>query len=389
MAQLMQPNIVGNFLSAYSSGLERQQQQQDAAYQRQRQARADEMAEQKYAFDMDQAQFNQAMQKQELIARAAFALDTEEKWNAAVPQLMQRLGIEGPPPPFARRGQIMAEAQSVGDQLQQQMRERDAARADKVAAANIAQSYAAMRASNRANQPQAGAPVKLPPTAIQTQDGKTLQNIGTEAGAAGKIAATLRQAESAIKGNYSGPSFGLQRNIAGVMSQVPIIPSISRGVAQAFGYDKLGDDRYQDTINAYDRIDQAAKISGIEALKGIGGSDTERELLTAIQTGVTPDLLPEENQRRMRSQIRAAEILGDKEEMAAQYLQTYGTLAPQSLPQGTPSFQSVWRKYQRQQWNAHLENERRIEEEQARRRREGQNRPAPAEAKKPIITRVK
>jgi len=72
--------------------------------------------------------------------------------------------------------------------------------------------------------------------------------------------------------------------------------------------------------------------------------------------------------------------------MAAQYLQTYGTLAPQSLPQGTPSFQSVWRKYQRQQWNEHLQNEKRIEQENARRARQENT---PVEPKKPIITRVK
>jgi hypothetical protein len=389
MAEIQQPNIVGNFLAAYSSGLERQQQQQDAAYQRQRQAKADQMQGEEFQWKMDDRQIAAARQRADRIAAVAQMSDTPEKWAVNVPAVMQELGIDGPAPDFATREAKIAEALGLKDMLDLQFKNREAARQDRVANANIAQSLAAARASDRANQPQAAPTVKLPPTAIQTQDGKTLQSIGTEASAAAKIAATLKQAESAIKGNYTGPSFGLQRNIAGVMSQVPLIPWASRGVAQAFGYDKAGDDRYQDTINAYDRIDQAAKVSGIEALKGIGGSDTERELLTAIQTGVTPDLLPEENQRRMRSQIRAAEILGDKEEMAAQYLQTYGTLAPQSLPQGTPSFQSVWRKYQRQQWNEHLKNEGRIEEEQARRRREGQNKPAPVEAKKPIITRVK
>lgn len=63
MAELQQPNIVGNFLAAYGSGLERQQQQQDAAYQRQRQARADQMTEQKHNFDMDAGQLEMSIKK--------------------------------------------------------------------------------------------------------------------------------------------------------------------------------------------------------------------------------------------------------------------------------------------------------------------------------------
>lgn len=63
MAELQQPNIVGNFLAAYSSGLERQQQQQDAAYQRQRQAKADQMTEQKYNFDMEAGQLDMALKR--------------------------------------------------------------------------------------------------------------------------------------------------------------------------------------------------------------------------------------------------------------------------------------------------------------------------------------
>ena len=75
MAELQQPNIVGNFLAAYSSGLERQQQQQDAAYQRQRQAKADQMTEQKYNFDMEQGQ----------IDRAISMLKAEEDFFSTVP----------------------------------------------------------------------------------------------------------------------------------------------------------------------------------------------------------------------------------------------------------------------------------------------------------------
>jgi len=378
MAELQQPNIVGNFLAAYSSGLERQQQQQDAAYQRQRQAKADERLDQQFQWQMDDRELAAARARAEDIGAVAQASDTPEKWAVNVPIIMQKYKMQGPIPDFSEREAKIAEALGLKGTIELEFKNREAARMDRVANANIAQSLAAARASDRANRPEAAPTVKLPPTAIQTQDGKTLAAISTEASAAGKIAATLRAAQPAIEQGFTGPAFGAQRMVAGVASVVPWYQRASSFLG--------GEDRIANNINVYDRIDQASKISGIEALKGIGGSDTERELQTAIQTGVSADLLPEENKRRMRSQIRAAEILGDKEEMAAQYLQTYGTLAPQLLPQGTPSFQSVWRKYQRQQWNEHLQNEKRIEQENARRARQGNT---PVEPKKPIITRVK
>lgn len=396
--QLIQPNVVGNFLQSYSAAQDQKRQQEEAQYNRQRQMRADERDEKRFSFDLDEAQFRQALQRKDLIARSAFALDTEEKWNASVPQLMQQLGIKGPPPSFADRGRIIAEAQTVGEQLEQQARERQFKLSERVANANIAQSYAAAAASNRANRSAAdvpGAPrMAKVPAGIQANDAKILKEMATEAGAAAKIAATLKQAEGAIKSGYSGPSFSARRAVAGVISEIPVVPAIARGVAQmlpsSLGGDVVeGQDRFQDTINVYDQIDQAAKISGIEALKGIGGSDTERELLTAIQTGVTPDLLPEENQRRMRGQIRAAEILADKEELAARWLQTYGTLSPQATAPGAPTFQSTWRRYQQQEWAKHQRNEQQIAEQLARSRRRSGNVEAPTPAQRPIITRVK
>ena len=372
MAELQQPNIVGNFLAAYSSGLERQQQQQDAAYQRQRQAKADQMTEQKYNFDMDAGQLDMAVKRASALNEILAGVDERNPQTLEVAKQRYMTSFGGRPEDVASI--TMADIPRIKMQTGQTLKELQI-QAQK---ANIAQSLAAARASDRANRPEAAPTVKLPPTAIQTQDGKTLAAISTEASAAGKIAATLRAAQPAIEQGFTGPAFGAQRMVAGVASVVPFYQRASSFLG--------GEDRIANNINVYDRIDQASKISGIEALKGIGGSDTERELQTAIQTGVSPDLLPEENKRRMRSQIRAAEILGDKEEMAAQYLQTYGTLAPQSLPQGTPSFQSVWRKYQRQQWNEHLQNEKRIEQENARRARQENT---PVEPKKPIITRVK
>lgn len=147
MAELQQPNIVGNFLAAYSSGLERQQQQQDAAYQRQRQAKADQMTEQKYNFDMEQGQ----------IDRAINMLKAEEDFFSTVPDNVTAETLQ----PYVQRY-----SQAFGIPVEQLahitpdkipgIKERSGALLKRLqvqkAQADIAQSYAAARASNRQGQ---------------------------------------------------------------------------------------------------------------------------------------------------------------------------------------------------------------------------------------------
>ena len=63
MAELMQPNIVGNFLNAYQSGLERQEAQKEAERQRMRQDRADQMSEQRFGMEMDANTLDMAIRR--------------------------------------------------------------------------------------------------------------------------------------------------------------------------------------------------------------------------------------------------------------------------------------------------------------------------------------
>lgn len=156
MAELQQPNIVGNFLAAYGSGLERQQQQQDAAYQRQRQARADDMQSQQFQWQMDDRQIAAAKDRADRIAAVAQMSDTPEKWAVNVPAVMQQLGIDGPAPDFSTREAKIAEALGLKDMLDLEFKNREAARQDRMANANIAQSLAAAGASNRANRGNGG-----------------------------------------------------------------------------------------------------------------------------------------------------------------------------------------------------------------------------------------
>jgi hypothetical protein len=156
MAELMQPNIVGNFLNAYQSGLERQEAQKEAERQRMRQDRADQRSDQQFQWQMDDRQLQEAMRRKDTLARAAMALNTPEKWAAGAAQVMRELGMDGEVPGFDQRDRIISESMSIGDQLEQQWKERgyklDEIRTNaqvRASNANAAQSYAAAAASMR------------------------------------------------------------------------------------------------------------------------------------------------------------------------------------------------------------------------------------------------
>ena len=118
LPELQQPNIVGNFLSSYGTAQAQQQDKADRERTIMRQDRADQM-------QMSEKQYQDAMRRRDVIARAAMALDTPEKWAANVPQVMQSLGVDGTPPSFDQRDRIIAEAQSIGDQIEQQWKQRE------------------------------------------------------------------------------------------------------------------------------------------------------------------------------------------------------------------------------------------------------------------------
>jgi hypothetical protein len=141
MAELEHPNVVGNFLSNYYGAQQQQQASDDRRMQQQRLERADKL-------EQMQLEFNQAQQRADKIARAAYALDTPEKWNAAVPQIMQELGVQGPPPDFSQRERILSETLSVKDQLDMEMTRRGMQLKERVANAQAASEYAQAAAAN-------------------------------------------------------------------------------------------------------------------------------------------------------------------------------------------------------------------------------------------------
>lgn len=343
MPELQQPDIVGNFLSSYYTAQQKQQSDADRQRNMMRQDRADSMAEQKFGMDQQAHQFKLA---EEVVNMLGSVQDGDAQGFERAKQRWGQMGL----PMEAVAGFTVADLPALRVKAGTQLRELQA----KAAQANIAQSYAAADASKAAaaNARRAGAVpkgvdpntgVRTPPPGTEQLDYKELSRFGTEADAAAKIAATVQGVLPAIRKGWSGPDFGMRRTVAGALWAIP------------------GGGPGQEIINTYDQIDQAAKISGIEALKGIGGSDTERELLTAIQTGVNPEQTQKENERRARGQIAAADILSKKAQLASEWVNRFGSLK-YAAPDGT-TWQKFWPAYQKQEWAAHRQREAQLEAE--------------------------
>lgn len=78
----------------------------------------------------------------------------------------------------------------------------------------------------------------------------------------------------------------------------------------------------------YDNFDALSKEFGIEKLSGIGGNDTERELLTAIETG--PNMRAQEgsNIDRVNRQIAVFEFIGEsRRNFQSRWLANEGSLS--------------------------------------------------------------
>lgn len=294
---------------------------------------------------MEDRQLQQTLQQQEKFARLAQWADTPEKWAQAT-RMAEAEGLKGATQvPFEQRGAKLAGMLSVKDQLDQEWKRREfELRQRDTNSAIAARNAASSRAGAPNIDPNSGR--RLAPAGIQGRDYSAVDKFSTSADAAANIATTLRGIEGNLNKNMTGPGFGAKRNVAGILSYLP-----------NFGIEKAltGSDVTREYVDNYDAIEQASKTIGIDTLQKVGGSDTERELLTAIQTTVNPDVSPSENKRRFRQQLAAADILAKKAQLASEWVNTYGSLQ-YAAPDGT-TWQKFWPAYQRQEWNAFTKSE--------------------------------
>jgi hypothetical protein len=102
----------------------------------------------------------------------------------------------------------------------------------------------------------------------------------------------------------------------------------------------------------YDNFDALSKEFGIEKLSGIGGNDTERELLTAIETGPNMGAQEGSNIDRVNRQIAVFEFIGEsRRNFQSRWLANEGSLsrtASQGPYQGM-TFDEALSVFQREQ----------------------------------------
>jgi len=150
MAEMVQPDVVGNYLAAYNSATDRRTAAADRQRNMQRQDVADQQQAQQFQFQMDDRQLQAALAQQEKFSRLAQWADTPEKWAQAT-QMAEAEGLKGAGQiPFEKRGAKLAGMLDVKTQLDQEWKRREFALKQRETEANINQSNAAAGASRAA-----------------------------------------------------------------------------------------------------------------------------------------------------------------------------------------------------------------------------------------------
>ncbi|WP_306121148.1 hypothetical protein [Roseovarius sp. MMSF_3359] len=100
-------------------------------------------------------------------------------------------------------------------------------------------------------------------------------------------------------------------------------------------------------------FESVSKAIGMDALRAIGGNDTERELLTAIQTTASPDKEPGANRRIIQRQIAALDVVTQKPGLMEDWVADFGSLSrPNEEGQ---SWDNFWRAYQLREFREGIE----------------------------------
>lgn len=161
------------------------------------------------------------------------------------------------------------------------------------------------------------------------EDAKALSRAREQALATDEVVGLLNAAEAILDNGYQ----------TGALSTI-------EGTADSFGA-SVGLTE-GNTAAQFEQLQSISKDLGIKGLQALGGNDTERELITAIQTTVSPNKTLEANRAILARQRKVFEIVATRPDFMASWLRTYGSLANPNQ-QGL-NFGAAWRAYQRQEW---------------------------------------
>jgi len=107
----------------------------------------------------------------------------------------------------------------------------------------------------------------------------------------------------------------------------------------------LGVDGLADAASDFELINKVGKQLGIQTLQLVGGNDTERELITAIETNVGADKLPQTNRKLLSEKLAAIDVITQRPRFLEDWLsENASTLAKN---ENGDTFSQAWRKQQK------------------------------------------
>lgn len=314
MPELMQPNIVGNFLQSYSSAMDRKQQEQDAAYQKQRQMRQDDMAEQQFGANMDKNQLDMALSRTNALNNMLAQLpDGDEtafeagKQRASLPVERGGLGI-----PMDQLAHLtVRDLPRLKLQTGQTLRELQV----QAQRANIAQSYAAAAASNRANR---GEPAATGVIGAASQRAKLAQATGLDVNSpAGQRYILTGQLPPANSENGKPLSSAMEKDIGSIAEKLSSLREFNSTFDNSYaarGVMGMGGD----LNNLYDRTigsgsaaanwwQQYDKYKNIVRNELFGASLTTGEQTAFEKADINPNMNAETIKKNIETQMRVLE----------------------------------------------------------------------------------
>lgn len=98
------------------------------------------------------------------------------------------------------------------------------------------------------------------------------------------------------------------------------------------------------TATQNQQLESASKKIAMDGLRLLGGNDTERELLTSMQTTVSTTKTEEANRKILKKQRAAAQVLTERSAFMDRWVADNGSLSNQSGSGKT--FAEAWREYQ-------------------------------------------
>lgn len=174
-------------------------------------------------------------------------------------------------------------------------------------------------------------------------DRTMLDEARTGAADAEAVAPLLTRAQEILD---SGFETGFGRDITGqgqraYLAAGNVVNDLSGGRLQLPNREQV-----EQTVGQLEELDSITKEAGAQALRLFGGSDTERELLVAIQTNPRVDALPQTNRNIIDRKLRAIRVLMDKPVLMSEFQR----LHPSGVtPDGT-TWDQFWRNHQTEEF---------------------------------------